>query len=98
MTWRMAWRAQDHYRAVAEHVLVGGLRLDLAAAAHPMLERSDVGAGHGLRRRERLPFALADQQGRARQRGQLAGVVGVEMADPDVPHLLRLDLELRQLV
>jgi tripartite-type tricarboxylate transporter receptor subunit TctC len=98
VTRRMARRAQHHHRAVAEHVLVGGLRLDLAGAAEPVLEARDVRARHGLGRGERLPFLLADEQRRVRHRVQLAGVVGVEMADADILHLLGLDLELRELL
>ncbi|MEO6407136.1 MAG: hypothetical protein ABIO45_00070 [Burkholderiaceae bacterium] len=48
MSRRITRRAQDHYRAIAEDMLVRGLRLDLAAAAGPGRERSDVGPASGL--------------------------------------------------
>jgi hypothetical protein len=49
-------------------------------------------------RGDRIPVAFADQQGGFRKRGDLAGVVGVIMADADESNLLGLDVELRQLV
>jgi hypothetical protein len=62
------------------------------------VKRWDVGARHRFRRGERRPLALADQKGRARQRAELAGVIGMEVADADELHLLRPDLELRELL
>ena len=94
----MAGRAQDDDRAVAEHVLVERQRLDGAAAADPVGKGAGVHALRGLRRRDGVPIALADEQRGFRERRELARVVGVVVADADILHLVGRDLELRELV
>src|SRR6266516_8182485 len=92
---RVAGRADHPHRAVAPNVLVERQRLDLAGIrARPVLEARLVRALHRRDCRDAIPVALADEQRRIRERRELAGVVGVEVADADVFHLLRLHLHL----
>jgi len=98
MAGRVPRRAQHDHRAVTEYVLVGGHRLDLAVAFDPIRERREVHACGRLRAGYRIPVALADQERRLRERTDLAGVIGVIMADADKCNLLGLELDLRQLI
>src|ERR1700733_6925750 len=96
MTWRMPGRAQHHHRAVAEYILVEDLRLDLALTLDPAFERLEVHAFGWLGRRDRVPFPGADQEGRLRKRSDLAGVIGVIVADADIFDLVGFDIDLCQ--
>ena len=71
----------------------GGQGRQLADVARVVL-----GAGHGLWRGDPSPLALADQQRGVGERAELAGVVGVKMADADLLDLLGLDLQLPELL
>ena len=48
MARRVSWGIQHDHAAVAEHILVVWLRLDLVVAFDPALERSEVDAGAGF--------------------------------------------------
>ena len=98
MARRVPRRAQHDHRAVTEHVLVDGQRLDLALAFDPALERLDVHAFSRLGAGDRVPFLAADQQGCFRKRRNLAGVIGVIVADADIFDLLGFDVDLRQVI
>jgi hypothetical protein len=95
---RVAGRREDDHGGVAEHVLVERQHLHLAGAADPVRERRGRRVGRRLRARDDVPVALADQQRRTRKGRDLAGVVRVVVADADEPHLLGLDVQLRELV
>ena len=93
---RVARGAQHHDRAVAEHVLVRALWLDLALLGDPLLEALRVRTAHRRAGVDAVPIALADKQRRVPERPELAGVVGVEMADADVFHVIGIDVDLLQ--
>ncbi len=94
----MSGRIQHDHAAVAEHILVVGERLDLAFALDPAGKRRCVDALRRCRGRDRLPVAFADQQQSLRKRGDLPGVVGMEMADADIFDLIGVKFELRKLI
>ena len=98
MTGRVARRADHDHAAVAEDVLVRGLRLNLAALGDPHFEAGGVRATHRGIGCDAVPVALADQQRGAGERRELAGMVGVEVADADELHLLGLYLDLRHVI
>src|SRR5438094_10056220 len=98
MARRVTRRPQNDYAAVAEHVLVRAQLLDLPLFIDPALEARDIGALHRRRRGDLVPVALADEQGRVRERSELAGMVAVKVADADVLDLLGRDLELLQAI
>src|SRR4029079_19117038 len=64
----------------------------------PAFERCVIDARRRRRRGDGRPFGLADQQRGLGKRGDLAGVVAMEVADADELDLLWLDVELRELV
>src|SRR5580765_4260106 len=96
---RRVTRHPEHdHAAVAEHVLVPGQRLDRSVFADPALEARDIRALHRRRRDDPVPVALADEQRRVRERGELTGMVAVKVADADVLDLLGRNLDLLQAI
>src|SRR6476469_10495247 len=98
MARRVSWGIQYDHAAVAEHILVVWLRLDLVVAFNPALERREIDAGGRLRRGDCVPVAESDPQRRPRERCDLAGMIGVIMADANIADLFGLDADLVQLV
>src|SRR5215813_15465697 len=95
---RVTRRPENDHAAVAEYVLVRGQRLDLPLFIDPALEARDIGALHRRRRGDLVPVALADEQRRGRERRELAGMVGVKVADADELHLIGGNTELFQAI
>src|SRR5437764_9905376 len=93
MPWGVSRRVEHDHASVAEDVHVAGHGFVLPAAAHPMREWS-ARCGRSLRIAHDVPVALADEQGRTREKVCLSGVVRVIMADPDELHLLGLRTDL----
>src|ERR1700744_6496901 len=98
MAGRVPRRAQHDHRAVAEHILVNGLRFNLALTLDPTLERLDVRTFRWLGARDSVPLPGADQDSCLRKRRELAGVIRVIVADADIFDLTRLDADLRKII
>src|SRR5262249_35992280 len=81
MARRVPRGVQDQHGAIAEHVLVSHQRLVFPASAHPVRERRRIHARRRLGIAHRVPVALADQEHRLRERGDLPGVIAVIVAD-----------------
>src|SRR6516162_9055243 len=91
MARRVPGRVEHDHAAIAEHVLVVHERLDLVLTLGPTLEWFVVHALGRVGARDPIPVALADQQQRLGKRRDLAGVIGMIVADADIFNLIGLE-------